>query len=134
VTEASSALSLESGTIYIGRGGADTLVANRAGRLTVLPAPESPSFLWHPSVERLGRSVLDNYDSKRVIAVLLTGMGHDGSDAFTEIKKRGGRTIAESEDSAVVYGMPAELVNKGGASMVLPAEKIAAQVSTLAGR
>jgi two-component system chemotaxis response regulator CheB len=82
----------------------------------------------------LGRSVLDNYDSKRVIAVLLTGMGHDGSDAFTEIKKRGGRTIAESEDSAVVYGMPAELVNKGGASMVLPAEKIAAQVSTLAGR
>ena len=40
-------------------------------------------------------------------------MGHDGSDAFTEIKKRGGRTIAESEDSAVVYGMPAELVEKG---------------------
>lgn len=133
VIEASSALSLESGTIYIGRGGADTLVANRAGRLTVLPAPESTNFLWHPSVERLGRSVLDNCDSKRVIAVLLTGMGHDGSDAFTEIKRRGGRTIAESEDSAVVYGMPAELVNKGGASVVLPIEKIAARVSTFVG-
>jgi two-component system chemotaxis response regulator CheB len=132
VTEASSALSLEPGTIYIGRGGADTLVTNRAGKLTVLPVPESSSFMWHPSVERLGRSVLDNYDSKRVIAVLLTGMGHDGSDAFTEIKKRGGRTIAESEDSAVVYGMPAELVNKGGATLVLPVEKIAARVSTLA--
>jgi two-component system chemotaxis response regulator CheB len=55
---------------------------------------------------------------------LLTGMGHDGSDAFTEIKKRGGRTIAESEDSAVVYGMPAELVKKGGASLVLVPKKL----------
>jgi two-component system chemotaxis response regulator CheB len=82
----------------------------------------------------LGRSVLEHFDPKRVTAVLLTGMGHDGSDAFTEIKKRGGRTIAESEDSAVVYGMPAELVRKGGASLVLAAEKIAAQVTTWAGR
>jgi two-component system chemotaxis response regulator CheB len=134
VTEASSAQPVEPGTIYIGRGGADTLVANRAGGLTVMPVPESSNFLWHPSVERLGRSVLENYDPKRVIAVLLTGMGHDGSDAFTEIKRLGGHTIAESEDSAVVYGMPAELVNKGGASLVLPAEKIAAQVSSLAAR
>jgi len=37
---------------------------------------------------------------------MLTGMGYDGADAFTEIKKRGGRTIAESEESSVVFGMP----------------------------
>jgi two-component system chemotaxis response regulator CheB len=134
VTEAASAMQLEAGKVYIGRGGADTIVANRAGRLMVMPAPENPKFLWHPSVELMGRSVLEHYDSKRVTAVLLTGMGSDGSDAFTEIKKRGGRTIAESEDSAVVYGMPAELVAKGGATLVLPVEKIAAQVSTWAGR
>jgi two-component system chemotaxis response regulator CheB len=134
VVEAGSALAIEAGKVYIGRGGADTLLANRAGRLTVLPSPENPEFLWHPSVELLGRSVLQHYDPKRTTAVLLTGMGHDGSDAFTEIKKRGGHTIAESEDSAVVYGMPAELVRKGGASMVLAAEKIAAQLSTWAGR
>jgi len=134
VAEAGSALPLEAGKVYIGRGGADTIVVNRAGRLMVMPAPENPKFLWHPSVELMGRSVLENYDSKRVTAVLLTGMGSDGSDAFTEIKKRGGHTIAESEDSAVVYGMPAELVAKGGASLVLPVEKIAAQVATWAGR
>jgi two-component system chemotaxis response regulator CheB len=68
------------------------------------------------------------------MAVLLTGMGYDGSDAFTEIRKRGGRTIAESEESAVVYGMPAELVNKGGASVVLAAEKVAAQLTVWVGR
>jgi two-component system chemotaxis response regulator CheB len=78
--------------------------------------------------------VLEHYDPKRITAVLLTGMGYDGSDAFAEIKRRGGRTIAESEDSAVVYGMPAELVAKGGASLILAAEKVAAQLSTWAVR
>jgi two-component system chemotaxis response regulator CheB len=134
VVEAGSALAVEAGRVYIGRGGADMLLAMRSGRLTILPAPENPGYLWHPSVELLGRSALEHYDPKRTTAVLLTGMGHDGSDAFTEIKKRGGRTIAESEDSAVVYGMPAELVKKGGASIILAAEKIAAQLTKWAGR
>jgi two-component system, chemotaxis family, protein-glutamate methylesterase/glutaminase len=78
--------------------------------------------------------VLEHCDPKRVTAVLLTGMGYDGSDAFAEMKRRGGRTIAESEESAIVYGMPAELVAKGGASLILPVEKVASQVSTWAGR
>ncbi|HEY1159154.1 MAG TPA: chemotaxis-specific protein-glutamate methyltransferase CheB [Terracidiphilus sp.] len=134
VVEAGSALAVEVGKIYIGRGGADMLLANRAGRLTVLPAPENSNYLWHPSVDLLGLSVMEHYDPRRVMAVLLTGMGHDGSDAFTEIRKRGGRTIAESEDSAVVWGMPAELVRKGGASLVLAAEKVAVQLTTWAGR
>jgi two-component system chemotaxis response regulator CheB len=134
VTEASAAMPVEPGKIYIGRGGADVIVARRAGRLTVLPAPENQKYLWHPSVELLGRSVLDHCDAMHLTAVLLTGMGHDGSDAFTEIKKRGGRTIAESEESAVVYGMPAELVRKGGASLVLAVEKIAPQLNAWAAR
>jgi two-component system chemotaxis response regulator CheB len=134
VVEAGSALPVEAGKIYIARGGADMVLANRAGRLTVLPMPENSQFLWHPSVELLGRSVLEHYDAKRVTAVLLTGMGYDGSDAFAEIKKRGGRTIAESEETAVVYGMPAELVAKGGASLVLAVERVASQLSIWAGR
>lgn len=134
VVEAGSAVPVVPGCVYIGKGGADTLLASRAGKLTILPAPENAEYLWHPSVELLGRSVLQHYDPSRVTAVLLTGMGHDGSDAFTEIKKRGGRTIAESEESAVVYGMPAELVRKGGASLVLPVEKVAAQLITWAAR
>jgi two-component system chemotaxis response regulator CheB len=134
VVEANGALPVEAGKIYIGRGGADMVLANRTGRLTVLPMPENSQFLWHPSVELLGRSALAHYDPKRLTAVLLTGMGYDGSDAFAEIKKQGGRTIAESEESAVVYGMPGELVAKGGASLVLAVEKVAAQVSAWAGR
>jgi two-component system chemotaxis response regulator CheB len=59
---------------------------------------------------------------------MLTGMGNDGSYSFTEIKKQGGRTIAESEESAVVFGMPAELIAMGGATIVLPSNKIADQL------
>ena len=128
VVEASQPMTLEPGTVYIGKGGADMVVGQRGGKLTVLPKPENKKFLWHPSVELLGRSILEHCDPARVIAVMLTGMGYDGADAFSEIKKRGGRTIAESEKTAVVFGMPAELIKRGGATVVLPLEEIANQI------
>jgi two-component system chemotaxis response regulator CheB len=134
VVEAASPMAIEPGTIYIAKGGADMVVANRGEKLMVVPRPESKDFLWHPSVELLGRTVLDHYDPARIIGVMLTGMGNDGSDAFTQFKKRGGRTVAESEETAVVFGMPCELIEKGGASVVLPAEKIGAQINAWAGR
>jgi two-component system chemotaxis response regulator CheB len=65
---------------------------------------------------------------------MLTGMGNDGCDGFSEIRRRGGRTIAESEESAVVFGMPAELIKRNGATLVLPSEKIGAQLCAWAGR
>lgn len=134
IVEAASPMAVEPGTVYIAKGGADMVLAQRAGRLTVLPKPENSQHLWHPSVELLGRSVLEHCDPARVIAVMLTGMGNDGADAFTEIKQRGGRTIAESEASCVVFGMPRELIEKRGASLVLAAEKIAAQLNLWSGR
>jgi two-component system, chemotaxis family, protein-glutamate methylesterase/glutaminase len=134
VVEASRPMPIEPGTIYIGKGGADMVLAQRAGKLTVIAKPETREFLWHPSVELMGRSALEHCDPSRLVAVMLTGMGYDGADAFTEIKKRGGRTIAESEASAVVFGMPAELIERGGASIVLPSEKIAGQINIWAGR
>lgn len=128
VTEVSRPMALEPGTIYIAKGGADMVLGQRASKLNVLVRPESSQFLWHPSVELMGRSALEHFDPSRVIGVMLTGMGNDGSAAFTEIKKKGGRTIAESEESCVVFGMPAELIKLGGASVVLNANKIANQI------
>ncbi len=119
---------IEVGNIYIGRGGADLVVGVRGERLMVLTKPSSPKHLWHPSVEVLGQSVLEHCDPAHVIAVMLTGMGYDGAQAFTELKKRGARVIAESEDSAVVFGMPREVIERDGATVVLPKEKIAAQL------
>lgn len=128
VTEVNRPLPLERGNIYIGKGEADVVIVRRTDKLMVQPKPENPKFLWHPSVEVLGRSALENIDPKRIIAVMLTGMGYDGSDAFAEIKKRGGKTIAESEETAVVFGMPRELIEKDGATVILPAQEIARQI------
>ncbi|MDY7579169.1 chemotaxis-specific protein-glutamate methyltransferase CheB [Herbaspirillum sp. RTI4] len=130
VVEANKPMTLEAGTIYIGKGGADVLVVRRNGKLSVIPKPENTDFLWHPSVELLGRSALEHVPATQLLGVMLTGMGSDGAAAFAEIKKRGGRTIAESEDSAVVFGMPAELIKRGGASMTLHAEKIGTQINS----
>lgn len=128
VVEAHSPMPLEAGIIYIGKGGADMVVAERAGSQIVMPKPENKEFAWHPSVELLGRSVLEHYEPSKIIGVMLTGMGYDGAEVFTEIRKQGGKTIAESKESCVVFGMPAELISRDGATMVLPATRITRQV------
>jgi two-component system chemotaxis response regulator CheB len=134
VMEVASPTAVEAGTVYIARGGADMILTQRAKKLTLVPQPENAQFLWHPSVELLGRSVLEHCNPAGVIGVMLTGMGSDGAEAFAEIKKRGGRTIAESEDTAVVFGMPKELISRRGASLVLASDKIAGQLNHWASR
>jgi two-component system chemotaxis response regulator CheB len=58
----------------------------------------------------------------------MTGMGSDGATAMTHLKAAGGRTIAEAEETAVVWGMPGELVRLGGACDVVPLEKIGSKL------
>ena len=64
-----------------------------------------------------------------LVGVMLTGMGDDGAEAMAALRAKGGRTIAEAEDTAVVWGMPGELVKRGGASVVLPLPRIAEQLT-----
>ncbi|WP_343723027.1 chemotaxis-specific protein-glutamate methyltransferase CheB [Herbaspirillum seropedicae] len=128
VLEVAAPTVVQGGHVYIARGGADMLVAKRGSHLSVLPKPESPAHLWHPSVELLARSALQSMPARQLIGVMLTGMGNDGAAAFAEICGDGGRTIAESESSCVVFGMPKDLIDRGGASVVLPASKIATQL------
>lgn len=128
VREGASMEELQPGRVYIARGGSDMLVAQRGGKLIIVNRPESSSYTWHPSVELLVQSALEFVPAQNLIAVQLTGMGHDGAQAMTELKQAGGRTIAESDETAVVFGMPAELIKRGGAVSVLPSGKIAQQI------
>jgi two-component system chemotaxis response regulator CheB len=120
---------LRAGFAYVGRGDADMLVAIRSGELHAVPTPASTRHHWHPSVERLVTSALEHVDAKQLLGVMLTGMGDDGAGAMADLRARGGHTIAESEETAVVWGMPGELVRRGGASLVLPLHQIADQIS-----
>ena len=128
VVEVNRPLPIQAGLIYIARGDADVVVTRRATGLHAMPVPGKRDYPWHPSVERMVTSALDHYDPAQVIGVLMTGMGRDGADAMCQVHVRGGRTIAEAESSAVVWGMPGELVKNGGASLVRPVEDVAAAV------
>lgn len=129
VREAAQLEPLRPGNVYIAKGGTDLCVSNRGGQIISVNRPESPKYHWHPSVELLVRSAMEVFSGDRLIAVQLTGMGNDGARAMAQLKLRGGHTVAESEDSAVVFGMPKELIALGGASVVLPAPKIAEQIT-----
>ena len=122
---------LRPGHAHIGRGDADLILTRRGGTLTALPAPSSPDHHWHPSVDRLVRSALGLCAPNALVGVLMTGMGDDGVAAMTELKHAGGRTIAEAEETAVVWGMPGELVRAGGAEIVAPLDEIAARLLDL---
>ncbi|PWC56622.1 chemotaxis-specific protein-glutamate methyltransferase CheB [Azospirillum sp. TSO22-1] len=128
VVEAAQPTALEPGMVCIARGGADAVLTRRAGRLVVQPVPADPARPWHPSVDRLVESAVQHVEPSRLVGVLLTGMGVDGGASMAGMHARGGRTIAESEASAVVFGMPADLIRRGGADVVLPAEQVAGQL------
>lgn len=129
VVEVGRPMPVEAGKVYIGRGGADMVLVDRLGILTVLPKPENPEYLWHPSVEALLKSVQKTMQPSQFLGVMLTGMGYDGAQTMTELKQAGARTIAESEETATVFGMPAELIRREGATMVLPVHEIAKQIN-----
>ncbi|GAB4457323.1 MAG: chemotaxis-specific protein-glutamate methyltransferase CheB [Anaerolineae bacterium] len=76
-----------------------------------------------PSVTALFNSVAQNY-GRRAVGVLLTGMGRDGADGMKAIYAAGGLTIAQNQESSVVFGMPKAAIELGAAAEVLPLEQI----------
>lgn len=133
VQEVSGPQPLQPGCVYIGRGDADLVVERRLGRLIANSVPADDS-LWHPSADRLVTSALHAMPANRLTGVLLTGMGHDGAEAMAALRAQGGHTIAEAEATAVVFGMPAELIRRGGAEVVVPADRVASQLLSWARR
>lgn len=86
--------------------------------------PNSNNIFFVPTVDEMFFSALEIMNPKNILAILLTGIGDDGADGMVALKKAGAITIAESEESATVFGMPKEAITRGGASKVLPFPKI----------
>ena len=131
VTEVLQPSPLQPGCVYIGRGNADIIVSRRVAGLVAMAVPAQPDYPWHPSTDRLVRSAMDHLPAERLIGVLMTGMGTDGAEAMALLHTQGGRTIAEAEETAVVWGMPGELVRAQGADWVLPLPSIAHQLQKM---
>jgi len=80
-----------------------------------------------PAVDILFKSTA-KYAGANAIGVILTGMGADGAEGLLDMKRAGAGTIAQDEDSCVVFGMPKEAIKLGAADRVLPLEQIAAEM------
>lgn len=126
VVEAEEGMEVKPGYIYVGKGGYHLKLRKGLKGLEILLS-KSPKHIFMPSVDVMMESIHDYFNSK-TIGVLMTGMGNDGANAMVKIKQNGGYTIAESEETAVVFGMPAEAIRLGGADIVLPSYKIADEI------
>jgi len=128
VSEVDRAVELLPANIYIAKGDADVKIIKRGNKIMATSIPVNKQYLWHPSVELMVDTVASLLEPKKIICVQLTGMGNDGAKSMAELNNRGARSIAESENSAVVFGMPKELIALNGADKVLPAKQIARQL------
>lgn len=133
VKEASQGDVLEQGTVYIAPGGKQLKIAGNAQHTISLT--EEPAYKGHrPSVNVMYQSLAQLKTNKKVIAVIMTGMGSDGLEGITKLKEtRNLQVIAQDESSCVVYGMPKAVVNAGFADYVVPIEHIAQTIQTVMG-
>ncbi len=123
VHEAEEGQQILPGHVYIAPGARHLLVArNDKGYYCKLS--DGPRVNRHkPSVDVLFRSVAQTA-GKNATGVILTGMGDDGARSLLEMREAGARTIAQDEESSVVWGMPGAAVKQGAAEQILPLEKI----------
>ncbi|MGB3724365.1 MAG: chemotaxis-specific protein-glutamate methyltransferase CheB [Glaciecola sp.] len=133
VQEVSAPTALKPGNVYIAQGDADVKIMKRNNTLMASSISADNTLLWHPSVDKLVQSALTVVNPKKLLCVQLTGMGNDGAESMFAAYKRGATTIAESEETAVVYGMPRDLVLRGGATIELPNTQIANAIMNAVG-
>lgn len=127
VVEAEAGMEVQPGFCYVARGDSHLTLFRKLTGQVILRTPQTPATLFVPSVNVMMESVLAVY-GRETIGVLMTGIGSDGADQMMRIKEAGGYTIAESEESCVVYGMPREVIERGGACEVRPSWEIAKAV------
>jgi len=129
VKEAEDKEVVRGGVVYIAPGGYHMTVEKSTISHSQIIISENPSDTLHrPSVDVMMNSVIKTYN-KYALGVIMTGMGRDGADAIKELKIKGGYSIAQDEETCVVYGMPKAIVDAGYADAILPLENIANEIN-----
>ncbi len=90
---------------------------------------EAPVHHQRPAVDVLFDSVA-KYAGPNAIGVIMTGMGNDGASGMLKMKEAGAKTIAQDEDTCVVFGMPKEAIKVGAVDKVVPLQNIPASIFT----
>lgn len=124
ILEATNGATLEQGHVYIAPGGIahTTIVGNVAPRIRFEPGEPVNGHL--PSVDMLFQSAA-RIRSKKISAAILTGMGNDGANGMLALSQNNAKTVAQDQQTSLVFGMPAAAIKLGAAAHVLPLDNIA---------
>lgn len=130
VKEASEGDTLLPGNAYIAPGGLHMTVRRGSGGVYIHLDKQPDDELLRPSVDVMFRSVADVYGGDS-LAVILTGMGNDGTAGSKALKTKGTKIVVQDEATCVVYGMPRMAVEAGVVDIVLPLHEIAYQIERM---
>jgi len=131
VCEAEDGMELARGKVFIAPGGLHLKFkrsADKQSKVTVTVSKDPPSSMHCPSVDVMFSSASEVFGG-RVLAVVMTGMGKDGLEGAKLIKSAGGKIVAQSEETCVVYGMPKAIVDADLADAIVPLEEIASTIT-----
>jgi two-component system chemotaxis response regulator CheB len=123
VKEAEGGEQLAPGSVLIAPGGYHLELGSSGRQITARIVETTDGDKYAPSVDRLFESAAKHFGDQ-LLAVVLTGMGDDGRRGICAVKECGGTVIAESEETAVIYGMPKQAVRSGAVDLVLPLYEI----------
>lgn len=125
VKEAENNEVLKNNTVYVAPGNMNMTLYKDVvhEHIKIKITPETKDDIYCPNIDKTFNSVVDIY-GKNAIGVILTGMGDDGLRAMQRLHKLGGYTIAESENSAIVFGMPRAVIENEAADSIIDADYI----------
>ena len=127
INEANGGEELAPGMVYIAPGGRQMTIS-RVSQKSIINISDRPRNILHkPSVDVMMLSVAKEFGGN-CAGIILTGMGNDGLEGIKTIHKNGGKTIAEAEETCVVYGMPKVAIEAKVIDKVIPVHEIASEI------
>ncbi len=127
--EAQGGEELEPGLILVAPGGYHMELENLGGRIVTKIEDQVVQDRYAPSVDRMLDSAAKHIGPD-LMAIVLTGMGDDGRKGVCAVSECGGVVIAESEETAVIFGMPQQAIRAGVVDAVLPLNKISPAIQS----
>ncbi|HYC03581.1 MAG TPA: chemotaxis response regulator protein-glutamate methylesterase [Azospirillaceae bacterium] len=131
--EAKDGEAIVGGRAYVAPGDFHMLVVTKNGTPTLQLTKDPPENFCRPAVDPMLRSIVKHY-GRRVLSVILTGMGHDGQKGCTVVTEAGGMVVGQDEASSVVWGMPGAVATAGLCSAILPLKEIGPFIRKIASR
>jgi two-component system chemotaxis response regulator CheB len=129
--EAKDGEPLVGGRVYLAPGDWHMVLAQRGTGVVVAVNQDPPENFCRPAVDPMMRSIVKVF-GRKVLAVILTGMGQDGMRGCQEVAGAGGLVLAQDEATSVVWGMPGAAANAGVCNQVLPLKEIGPTIRRLA--